>query len=142
MGRWSTTIMGGDGPLDIECEIYNVCETEQFPDDQNEQQKIDKAILASKQMEILKNVQIADCSDEGDLPMVLAVMLMEVGAIIHPEVKKKALESAENDEWSKSDSERAKHVREFAEALEEYDNKTPTVITKEGLFQKLLENEN
>jgi len=32
MGWWSTDIMGGDSPLDVKDEIFEICEVEEFDD--------------------------------------------------------------------------------------------------------------
>ena len=33
MGWWSKDIMGGDSPLDVEGKIFEICNVEQFPED-------------------------------------------------------------------------------------------------------------
>ena len=66
--------------------------------------------------------------------MVLAVMMMRVGAAMTLKTKTTAIRAAQDDEWAQDDKERKKYIDEFIKALDNYDNKTPTEITEEGLF--------
>lgn len=135
MGRWSTTIMGGDAPLDMEADIYDHLEIEMFPEDEdnNEKSELPKAMLEEKQHELLKEFGV-----DEEFPMVLAVIMMRFGAAIHKDVKKAAISAAKNDDWSRENEERKRHTKNFIATLKAYDNVTPTDIEEEGLFDKIF----
>lgn len=139
MGTWSATVMGGDTPLDIESMIYEACGITMFPEEEDEDEEypkneIPKEILCAKQTELL---EIATNEDE-DGPMVLAVIMMRVGASITKPNKALMIQCAKDDDWATRDEERKGYMDKFIATLEKYDGVTPTDIDNEGLFDKLF----
>jgi hypothetical protein len=135
MGWWSTTIMGGDSPLDFEDAFYGICDAEKW--DGNKQVPIPAKTLAIHLPKILDYIQ--EC--EGwDLQMgyqVLGVMLMKSGCPIPRELKDKIVWAAENDEWAQGDGERMRHCQKFAKQIQSYEG-SPTKVDQEGLFEVFL----
>lgn len=141
MGTWSTTVMGGDTPLDIEGMIYEICNVEMFPEETDEdddfvKNEIPKEILEAKQEELL--VACTDYDEDG--PMVLAVVMMRVGASITKPNKALMIQCAQDDDWATRDEERKRHIDQFIATLEKYDGVTPTDIDEEGLLDSIFKN--
>lgn len=125
MGWWSTNIMGGDSPLDIQSYIYNLSGLSQFPDgyDQDERKFKPEDFdnnpdLYSKLMEKIKNY---DEDSKGIATQVFAYMLMEAGGSMSDELREKAMESCDSDEWAMEDPERRERVQNLKKHIENYD---------------------
>lgn len=145
MGYWSSDIMGGDNPLDWKDRIYDICKVEEFtdivapsPDSPRWiQNKLTSKDLTDNLPEILKMIDEASgYSDDVNIALqVLGVLMMEAGAPIPEDLKKRMFNACNEDEWSKTDAERLKATDGMIKALALYDVKTPIVIRSRGLFE-------
>lgn len=143
MGWWSETIMGGDTPLDLKSEFYEMAGVDQF----SPLTEKDKKALAGIQpgftkggMDDILNRWGCGKPDEDFYKdtksigfQVLAVILMKVGAPIKPKLKTLMLEWIPQDVWSNENPERKKHVDDLLEKVKAYTGK-PTSVPEKGLF--------
>lgn len=142
MGTWSATVMGGDTPLDIEGMIYEACNIEMFPEEANEdddfvKNEIPKELIGGRKAFTILD-QIASYDDVA--PMVLAVVMMRVGADMPKQIKNIAIKAAENDEWAAENDERKAYMDSFIKTVSNYDSVTPTDIDEEGLLDSIFKN--
>ena len=135
MGWWSVDIMGGDTPLDVEDAIYDLADIEKYPDDAepNEvpkefytKENVNKIIEETKDLDSFINLQV------------LAIMMMQVGAVITDDLKQSMITACKKDHWSKSDTERKQKTKALKKALKSYDNINPIIITSKGLFETIF----
>jgi hypothetical protein len=135
MGWWSTTIMGGDTPLDFEGRIYEALGIEMFG--KRGYNEIPKKKFEDKQNDVVKAIE--ELGKKGwDVQIglqTLGVMMMKSGAKINRKNKPLIIDAAESDEWAKEDKERRKHVNNFVTALRSFTGKKKVLITNEGLFE-------
>lgn len=134
MGWWSTTIMGGDSPLDVEDGIYEICKAQKWGEGKGKGKiKIPVKNFMDKLPQIISYIE----EERGWYLeigyQVLGVMMMEIGAPIPEELKVRILQAAEADEWAKQDEVRRSHCHKFAKTLRDYNGKS-TKIESEGLF--------
>jgi hypothetical protein len=137
MGWWSTTIMGGDTPLDFEAVFYRLLGIEMYPKNSSKQKKIPKAKLEKAQDKIVRKIKSME-KDGWDSEIgfqAMGVVMMEAGAKISDKNKKLILNAAKKDSWAKEDKGRRKHINSFVLALQSYDGTEPVIITSEGLFE-------
>jgi hypothetical protein len=137
MGWWSTTIMGGDSPLDFEDAFYGICQFEKWDD--SKQVPIPAEVLMSHLPQILDRIEEnRDWKWELQIGyQVLGVMLMKAGCEISPGLKGKIIQSALEDEWAQGDGERMRHCQKFAKQIQSYEG-SPTKVDQEGLFEVFL----
>jgi len=136
MGRWSWDIMGGDTPLDIQCEIYDVCNIEQYPDIEDDAEEVDlltKEILESNVDKIISEI----CEKDLEGYLILGYMMMERGCKMSSDLKTKILQVCDIDE-DLDIPERLKVITEFKDILESYDNQAVTLESK-GLLEAIFE---
>jgi hypothetical protein len=142
MGWWSTTIMGGDTPLDYEDLIYDICGVEKWPEGLKNMGVIDKDLFEMKLPRILeeystlKNTRMTD--HVAIAYQVLGAMMMERGFRMHDDLKKTILDASATDEWADQDDDRRKNVDGFEEAIKKYDG-TPIKLKSKGLFEVIAE---
>lgn len=150
MGWWSTTVMGGDSPLDAEGDLYDIifegskyqdgCERMDAEDEgELTKEAISKALL-ERLPELLERVR-GPALDLDIHRQVLGVMILKYGVPITDltsEAIELAIDGAKCDEWAHEDEERAAHMEAFILQLNEYDGNL-TEVKHEGLFEKLAE---
>ncbi len=145
MGWWSTDIMGGDSPLDVKDEIFEICEVEEF-DDNDGHTDLTKEDLVNNLEKILGYIRKQENNDYYDERaiafQVLGVLIMKAGAPISEELKAEIFENSKTDSWAQENEERAQVVNLFHQALEVYDGKHPIEIKSRGLFEVMAEHLN
>ena len=145
MGWWSTDIMGGDSPLDVKDEIFEICEVEEFDDNDGHTDltKEDLVNNLEKILEYIRKQENNDYYDERAIAFqVLGVLMMKAGAPISEELKAEILKNSKTDSWAQENEERAQIVNLFHQALEVYDGKHPIEIKSRGLFEVMAEHLN
>ena len=150
MGWWSTTVMGGDTPMDYEGDIFHIvfkgtkyedgCDRMDAEDaGELTREEISEAI--SKRLpELLERVR-GPALDMDIYRQVLGVVILEHGVFVNDltrEAIELAIDGAKCDEWAHEDEERAAVMVAFILQLNEYEGQ-PTEVKFEGLFQKLAE---
>lgn len=143
MGWWSTTIMGGDTPLDFKSDFYDKAGVDQFspltPKDKEALSGLQDHFVGSGMDDLLNTWGCGESNGEFYIDhksigfQVLAVILMSVGTEIKPEMKALMLEWIPQDEWAKEDSERKGHIDKLLKTLNEYTGE-PTTVPEKGLF--------
>lgn len=148
MGAWSETIMGNDTNADAELDIADWAKLTagdclsswyEYPTENREKLS---AITGETWRDYLTSID--DETTRYATAQAAAVMIMQVGAILPEEVKSVAIASCENEElenWSNPEKRKA-HLDNFIENINTYDNKTPTVLPEEGLFEVILKSMN
>lgn len=134
MGWWSTDIMGGHTPLDMEIIIYQALDLEM-------DSPLPKEIDLEPMLKKVKNDDEYWLGEGANIfYQVLGVMMMKYGCTIPDHLKKQMIESAKNDEWAKEDGadKRKDVMNNFIKALKSYDG-TPIKITSKGLFEVMAE---
>jgi len=135
MGWWSTQIMGGDAPLDIEAEIFDFIHQSLF--DENNSMEVKNSL--DLQQEELFNFLFQMEDEEVSIALqVMAFEMMKYGCNIKPEIKSRLLEAIKKDDWATSDRERHDVILDFVKQLEEYNNE-PTITPQIGLLQTITE---
>lgn len=129
MGSWSTSIMGGDAPLDIEYLF---------------EQRFGEAGVptADEALEFMTKTIQEDQYEHTTVKQVTAFILMQRGAPMHDEVRRIALEGiAEEDtsDW-KDPSERDASLAQFGELVKLYPAEGGRVDLphQPGLFEKIM----
>lgn len=129
MGWWSPTIMGGDTPLDIECEWDEKGFNKKPPTDEDLKHFFDCAVRWTGGERFIG-------------PQVVTVLMMRYGWPISDELRERLLDESTEDEtdaegWN-DPAERLRHVANLQATLRNYDG-TPTEVAEEGLFEKIAE---
>ena len=141
MGWWSKDIMGGDSPLDAKDEIFNLCEVDEFNDDDDGHTDLTKDDFTNNMEKILEFVRGEENNDYYDEKaicyQVLGVLMMKAGAPISQELKDEIIENSKTDSWAKEDSERGSIVEKFHDTLSLYEGKHPVEIRSKGLFEAI-----
>ena len=138
MGWWSETVMGGDTPLDYECDIFHIAgvDFDKYFDDEYKEGEIRQLLLDNLE-EIVTRVRDGYIGSQ-----VLGVEVMRFGLPAdHPRVQEalqEARSGAECDEWAFSDKTRKQYMDAFIKQINEYDG-TPTEISSEGLLEVIAE---
>ena len=132
MGWGSKDIMGGDSPLDAKDEIFNICEVDEFNDDNDGHTDLTKEDFANNMEKILEFVRGRENNDYYDKKaigyQVLGVLMMKAGAPISQELKDEIIENSKTDSWAMEDSERGSIVEKFHDTLSLYEGKHPVEI--------------
>jgi hypothetical protein len=144
MGWWSSTIMGGDSPLDFKSSYFNSLDMDEF----DTPKKIVGKTLEERQDFFIKGVRETvdrwGCGKAGEDYhnnkmsigyQVAAVIMMENGVKIKPELKEIMLEWIPQDEWAGEDKERKGYVNNLIESLKSYDGSKEVNTTSKGLFE-------
>lgn len=107
--------MGGDTPLDFECEIYSICGAQMFYEG-------NKIMLSHLEVEANMPAIIEMLEKEAD-PVgwqVLAVLGMECGVTFSDEIKNRMLQACDEDEWAQEDKTRKQKVDELKKTITAY----------------------
>lgn len=137
MGWWSTTIMGGDSPLDY---LSNIGGALGFGNENTWKRSV------SRTCDILNRTPVkyfldyyAQTGNDPVCAQVIAHIHMAVGAPLAQELRDLAIAACENEDVStwREPLERKAHLTVFAEEVRSYDNKTPFETTEEGLFDAM-----
>ena len=138
MGWWSTDIMGGDSPLDVEDAFFEIAQVQKFP--------MSGGIATLSKEAVEKNMKafIAEVKRHADYQpeiawQVLAVAVLHSGAKLTKTVKTKMIDACDNDEWSLESRERRESVSSLKKALLQYTG-TPIQINSKGLFEVIFNN--
>jgi len=135
MGWWSTTIMGGDTPLDFECEFNERPET-------STKKALGSITDIDKQIDEILNKW--GCGKPGEdfyidyksiAFQVLAVQIMKHGASITEENKSLFIEWIKKDHWAEEREERKESIDNLIDTLTSYKGTIPVKIRSEGLFE-------
>lgn len=127
MGYWAKTIMGGDRPLDINNEIFEIIDVDKF--DKTINKELIKTLFEKNQIKITSKLK----KYGNDAFLVIGYLFLTYGVKINNSLKIKIKNACDNDEWSKMDVERKKYVNELKSGLEINDG--AKLLTKdEGLF--------
>ena len=149
MGWWSDTVLGGDTPLDIVCDLEKTLGIEElYPVrgcwDDNKRDLLRKAFEA-KWPEVLKHLSDKEhwwsSGDNHSIAIqVVAVIAMAAGAEFPKGFKERALKAAEDDEWAnEGDGGRRVRMVELKKAIEAYKPGTPAEVAEKGLMEKIYE---
>lgn len=152
MGWWSSDIMGGDSPLDIQAEIYDLVGKEQFPEGSNEEVKLTAEDFNShpELFDKMKDMQKIWGCDEEIIMQVFAYLLMKAGGTMSDEVRAETTQACDNDYWAygneadgeEGDDERREHIEKLKAHIESYRNEPANLEEDKGLFSKLAEHMN
>ena len=137
MGWWSTSIMGGDTPLDFEDSFFDICKVNKFPES-GKMNELSKEDFANHLDEMLTIVHKYDYEKEIGY-QVLAVLMLKAGAFISGDLKDFMMQACENDEWAQESEERKIETDGLYNALLSYDNEHPIIIKSKGLFEVIAE---
>ncbi len=148
MGAWSETIMGNDTNADAELDIADWaqltmgdCRINWYEHPEENREKL-SAITEDKWKSYLANTD--DETTRHATAQAAAVMIMQVGATLPEAVKLLAIASCDAEElenWSNPQKRKA-YLDNFVATLTAYDNKTPTSLPEEGLFEVILKGMN
>jgi hypothetical protein len=138
MGWWSTSIMGGDSPLDWEDEIYALSGVEKWQEDSDKMAKIPKGKLEANLPKIIKVIERESGWEKQIAYQVLGVMLMRSGCEIKETLKANIVSAAHLDDWAQEDTGRRKDCEDFANKIKAYIGK-PTEVKSKGLFEVFAE---
>ena len=133
MGWWSTTIMGGDTPLDYQGELTDIISGGYLTNNDitaAQFENMDEVFVNGK---IESLVKYKDC--RSIMYQVLMVMAMRVGAKISSKLKLLAISNIRNDEWQFEDSERKEVIDNLIQTLNQYDGSIRVKVKSEGLFE-------
>lgn len=148
MGWWSTTIMGGDTPLDFKSEIFEVIDRDQFKDTGAKVR-----VPLEKSQSLFLNGKIDDIMNRWGCGkpdetfykeyksigfQVLTVLMMGYGCKIQPELKALMREWILQDGWAKEDNERQGNIDDLIKKLDSY-NGSAIAVKSESLLQKWQE---
>lgn len=137
MGWWSTSIMGGDTPLDFEDEFFGICKVEKFPEEGG-MASLTKEDIANHLDEMLEVVHKWK-SEQNIGYQVLAVTMLKAGAFISGDLRDFMMQACENDEWAQESDERKVATDGLFNALASYDNEHPIIIKSQGLFEVMID---
>jgi hypothetical protein len=137
MGWWSTSIMGGDTPLDFEDDFFDICKVEKFPEGGGMATltKEDFTNHLDKMLECIHKYK----GEENIGYQVLAVLMLKAGAFISGDLRDFMMQACENDEWAQENEERKVETDGLFNALASYDNEHPIIIKSKGLFEVMAE---
>ena len=139
MGWWSTTIMGGDSPLDYEDAFYSICEVEKWPEGKRGMAPLPKEAIESKLSLLIDNI---NKEEEGWYQQigyqVLGVKMLKAGCEISEGLKAKIIQACNEDEWALEDEERKKHCQDLARKVKDHTN-VSTEVESKGLFEAFAE---
>jgi hypothetical protein len=142
MGWWSTEINGGDTPMDIEGCLASFMGLNQDEDADADEwltpvssgwltMEVVEAFL-EKETDLLD--ESIDHNETSILFTVLGALLMEAGAAIPEDFRKRITVHARHDTWAETSEERKVVIEEFIETLENYVDGTPTELARGSFF--------
>ncbi len=138
MGWWNTSIYGGDAPLDWRENIYNKLGAVEY-DEKDELKPVDVDVLVKNIDEVTKMIDEAgtDDKDKNIGYQVLGSIIMHSGFNIeaHSELKKRIILAAQEDEYSREDSERKVVMKNFKKLIEEYTPSSPIDVTAVNVYE-------
>lgn len=151
MGWWSKTVLGGDTPLDILCEVEGVLDTQDlYPLEHLIEADIKRDNLKNKIEsmgldEIITKCQKGwSCLSSGDdeiiLYQVVASVILATGANLSDAEKEKLAEYSKRDYWASEDEERKFMIDSLVNAINTYENK-PLFEVTEGLFEQIFKHQ-
>ena len=133
MGWWSTTIMGGDTPLDYQGDLTDIISGGYLTNDDitaKQFENMDEVFLNGKIESLVKSKD-----NKSIMYQVLMVMAMRVGAKISSKLKLFAIGNIRNDEWQFEDSSRKEAIDNLIQTLNQYDGSIRVDVKSEGLFE-------
>lgn len=133
MGWWSTTIMGGDTPLDYQSDLTDIISGGYLTGNDitaAQLENMDEVFVNGKIESLVKNKD-----DRSIMYQVLVVMAMRVGAKLSSKLKLLAISNIRNDEWQFEDSERKEVIDNLIQTLNQYDGSIRVKVKSEGLFE-------
>ena len=133
MGWWSTTIMGGDTPLDYQSDLTDIISGGYLTGNDitaAQFENMDEVFVNGKIESLVKNKD-----DRSIMYQVLMVMAMRVGAKLSSKLKLLAISNIRNDEWQFEDSERKEVIDTLIQTLNQYDGSIRVKVKSEGLFE-------
>ena len=133
MGWWSTTIMGGDTPLDYQSDLTDIISGGYLTGNDitaAQFENMDEVFVNGKIESLVKNKD-----DRSIMYQVLMVMAMRVGAKLSSKLKLLAISNIRNDEWQFEDSERKEVIDNLIQTLNQYDGSIRVKVKSEGLFE-------
>lgn len=133
MGWWSTTIMGGDTPLDYQSDLTDIISGGYLTGNDitaAQLENMDEVFVNGKIESLVKNKD-----DRSIMYQVLMVMAMRVGAKLSSKLKLLAISNIRNDEWQFEDSERKEVIDNLIQTLNQYDGSIRVKVKSEGLFE-------
>ena len=135
MGCWNENIYGGDVSLDWRHKIYELCEIEEY--DENDQITLmPKDVLESKYNELLKEIDSTDVDDDRKIGyIVLGAIIMRSGANIDS-LRNEISDAALNDEWSKDNPLRRIVMNNYSKAVLEYNSEEPIDVENLNLSKE------
>jgi len=138
MGWWSTDIMGGDTPLDYKDAFYDICGVDEFPET-GVRVKLTREDMETHLNEMVEFIDKNEWDDSDIGYQVLGVLLMRAGATINGDLRDFIMQACENDAWATMDDERQIATTNLFNAIRDYENGTPVVITSKGLIRVITE---
>jgi len=133
MGWWSTTIMGGDTPLDYQSDLTDIISGGYLTGNDitaAQLENMDEVFVNGKIESLVKNKD-----DRSIMYQVLMVMAMRVGAKLSSKLKLLAISNIRNDEWQFEDSERKEVIDNLIQTLNQYDGSIRVKVKSGGLFE-------
>mgnify|MGYP003666204452 FL=1 len=133
MGWWSTTIMGGDTPLDYQSDLTDIISGGYLTGNDitaAQFENMDEVFVNGKIESLVKNKD-----DRSIMYQVLMEMAMRVGAKLSSKLKLLAISNIRNDEWQFEDSERKEVIDNLIQTLNQYDGSIRVKVKSEGLFE-------
>ena len=147
MGWWSPTIMGGDPPMDAECEILMFLGVEDDLeaadlgwDDADAHGMLAAAFETKTVQDWIDFLDSIDESDQGITVQVLVLMIMQLGLPLDGELTDRVTKSCAAEDvsdWGTDAGERRARLDELVATAHSYDG-TPKELPSEGLFQKIF----
>ena len=132
MGWWSTSIMGGDSPLDFEDEFYGIAGVDKYPE-RGTRNELSKEVVEKNFDKFVSVVKKCDYEPEVGW-QVLAVVALSAGIDIPVSAMAEMKHACMNDPWAKENDSRKRSVESLLDALNNY-NGTPIIITSKGLLE-------
>ncbi|MEK6828828.1 MAG: hypothetical protein AABY15_01790 [Nanoarchaeota archaeon] len=138
MGWWSENVYGGDAPLKWQEEIYALCKTEVYGED-NKVQPIPVKVIKKSFKKITKLVEenSTDANHKNLGYQVLGAILMHAGFDMDEvEVRERIIESIEGDDYSKENYIRKNVMKNFKKLIKEYAPENPVNIISVNVFEE------
>lgn len=147
MGWWSTTILGGDTPLDYLGNIAHVLgvpctydDPKRYPKDVDAfhcylftQERLESPDATKKLIALYQRTGYL----QEIMGQVIGTVYLWTGAKMPEKIKKLVLASAKADEWAREDEERADHIYAFTKAVKMHKRGQRVELSEEGLFERM-----
>ncbi len=142
MGWWSTCIMGGDTPLDLQGAI---CQAMGLRFDYEKAgYNYTRTLLEERVQDVVACIEDTGDSawwnhygDRNIAYQVLGYMFLETGADLPSALRGRIVKAARDDEWAKEDPRRRAVMDNFIAALGAHVAGTPTKLLQVGLFEEI-----